>query len=409
MTLQGKIRRVRILLTVFMLLAAISSRAFGESPASQPAADWSRLATEKWPQLVLTNEASFDGHTPLHGASAFLVQMPDGEILAATAKHLIKAEGGVDPPVQLVDLDRVLTTWKLFPRTRGSELVEAKGVAERTSGETRHDWLLLHLVNNPTKLPATPLVPRIDPVKIGERVYLVGVPYSDRKSAQNVYEGIVTARPSANYFTYDVKPPVHIAGFSGAPIVDANGLLVGHGVSRSKELKQVNGLEVEFGGEDATLALELWRHRNDPPATKPADSLHLTLPQGWITKQSKLPNVIQFAEYPPLVAYFELVASPKADFSDDMTLMKWAALSRSTAAKTSKLENRSETELKTGSVAGRSTVEYEITGEIKGVKLRYRMIMLECNGCYCRLICWTTPSHWDEAQPKFEEVVRLLK
>jgi hypothetical protein len=393
----------------FALLIFLASTSVGASPTSQPAADWSRLPPESWPQIVLTNDATFEGHTPLHGASAFLVRMPDGEILAGTAKHLVKAAGGVNPPIPLADLDRVLTNWKLFARTKDDTFIEAKGVAEKTGGETRHDWLLLHLLNNPKQLPATPLIPRTDPVKVGEKVFLIGVPYTDRKSPQHVYQCVVTARPGTNYFIYDLKPPIHISGFSGAPIVDANGLLVGHGVSMTKQLKQENGLEVEFGGEDASLALELWRHRNDPQAVKPADALHLVLPEGWVSKQSKIPSVLQFAEYPPLTAFIELLADSKADLSDATDLMKWATLMKSSAAKTSKLENRSETELKSGSVAHQPTIEYEVTGEIKGVKLRYRMISFERNGCFCKLICWTSPSHWDDAQPKFEEIVQSVK
>ena len=246
-------------------------------------------------------------------------------------------------------------------------------------------------------------------MRVGETVYLVGVPYSDRSSAQKVYKGVVTARPKDNYFTYEFAPPVHIAGFSGAPIVDEKGLLVGHGVSMSPELKQKDDLEVEFGGEDASLALELWKHRNDGPTTKPADAIHLTLPEGWAPKMSKSAKVLQFAEYPPLIAYFELVAEPKADFSDETDLMRWASLVKANAAKSSTLTDRAETELKAGSIGGRKTVEYEIAGEIKGVQLRYRIVMLEANGCFCKVSCWTTPRHWNDAQSKFEEIVRRLR
>jgi hypothetical protein len=54
-------------------------------------------APREWPQLVLTNRAEFNGHTPLQGASAFLIKTLDGRTLAATAKHLIGANGGVEP------------------------------------------------------------------------------------------------------------------------------------------------------------------------------------------------------------------------------------------------------------------------------------------------------------------------
>ncbi|HEY7091020.1 MAG TPA: serine protease [Tepidisphaeraceae bacterium] len=401
-----------IILLLALSLSANASAGIlgGFAGATQPtSAEWSKLPPAKWPQLVLTNDASFDGHSPLHGASSFLMRMPDGEIVVGTAKHLIKQAGGVDPPVALTDLDHVLTGWKVFPRTKEDQAIEAKGLVERRNGEATHDWLLLHLKDKTSKLPATPLVPRTDPVKVGEKVFLIGVPYSDERSAQNVYEGVVTARPKPNYFTYEFRPPVHIPGFSGAPIVDANGLLVGHGVSMSSELKKQNGMEIEFGGEDASLALDLWKHRNDAPAINPADAVHLTLPEGWTPRQSKLPNVLQFGEFRVLTAFAELSAEAKADYSDDTDLMKWAADVKSRTAAGSNLSNRQETELKAGNIGGHKTAEYEISGDIKTTKVRYRIIMLELNGCFCKLMCWTTPNHWDEAQGKFEEVVQSVK
>ncbi len=295
-------------------------------PASQPAELWAKAVPQRWPQLVLTNKASFTGHTPLEGASAFLMRMPDGEILVGTAKHLIKKAGGVEPPIALADLDRALTRWEVFPRTKPTLTLEAKGLAENTSRENAHDWLLLRLVDPRVKLPATPLTPRLKPAQVGETVYLIGVPYTDQNSAQNVYKGVVTARPHRSYFTYEFSPPVHISGFSGAPIVDANGLLLGHAVSMGTDLKQKDGLEIEFGAEDASLAVQLWQHHSDPPTTQPADAVRLDLPTGWVTRQSKLPNVLKYAEYPAALAYFELVAFDKADTQDDLDLMSCAAL-----------------------------------------------------------------------------------
>lgn len=395
--------------TPIVIIFSVHGACLAAVPATQPTNEWIRLPASRWPQLVLTNEASFQGHSPLHGASAFLMRMPGGEIVVGTAKHLIKKPGGVDPPIPLAELDRILISWRVFPRTMENQAVAAKGVDERTNGEVQHDWLLLRINGTPAKLPSTPLVPRPDSVKVGETVYLVGVAYSDRQSAQNVYKGVVTARPKDHYFTYEFDPPVHIAGFSGAPIVDENGLLVGHGVSMSPDLKQKNGLEIEFGGEDASLALELWKHRNDPPTTRPADAVHLELPEGWTPKTPKFGTVLQFAEYPPLIAFIELVVEPKADFSDDTDLRKWASKIKAITARSTKLSNRAETELNAGNIGGRKTIEYEVAGENNGVKFRFRMIMLEVNGCFCKFACWTTPSHWEDAQPKFEEVVQRLR
>src|SRR5437764_487544 len=90
---------------ILLALVLLGGDSVGSAPTtravatSQPAEPWSTRPTDQWPQLVLTNEASFDQHTPLHGASAFLARMPDGGVVVATAKHLTKKPGGVEPPI----------------------------------------------------------------------------------------------------------------------------------------------------------------------------------------------------------------------------------------------------------------------------------------------------------------------
>ena len=149
------------------------------------------------------------------------------------------------------------------------------------------------------------------------------------------------------------------------------------------------------------------RLRADEPATQP-QMVHVTLPDGWVAKRPTVRTAKQFAELPEITAFFELIAESKSDFTDDTDLMAWAKIVKANGAKSSTLADRAETDLKNGAIAGRPTVEYEITGSLKAVKLHYRIIMLECAGYYCKLVCWTTPSHWTEAQPKFEELVPNL-
>ena len=62
-----------------------------------------------------------------------------------------------------------------------------------------------------------------------------------------------------------------------------------------------------------------------------------------------------------------------------------------------------------GRISGRAVVEYEVTGEYEGLKLHYRYIMLEAGDYYCQLVCWTVPSHWEEAQRQFEGLVGRVK
>src|SRR5262245_52243322 len=71
------------------------------TPPPTPAEPWASRPPREWPQLVLTNRAEFQGSTPLHGASAFLIKTQDGRTLAATAKHLLGQNGGVEPEVSV--------------------------------------------------------------------------------------------------------------------------------------------------------------------------------------------------------------------------------------------------------------------------------------------------------------------
>ncbi|MGO9599109.1 MAG: hypothetical protein ACLP7Q_14065 [Isosphaeraceae bacterium] len=146
---------------------------------------------------------------------------------------------------------------------------------------------------------------------------------------------------------------------------------------------------------------------SDGPAGR--GTVQVDLPPGW---QSKLPPVttaVQFAVHEDAAAYFELVVEPRSDFAKSDDLMAYARLAKEAIAKQSKLVNRRETDLQERSIAGRATAEYEITGETGGVRLHYRIIILSFGGYFCRLVCWTTPSHWQEAQEKFDELVSRLK
>ena len=210
--------------------------------------EWVSKPTSEWPQIVLTNHAEFHGHTALQGASSFLIRTDDGRVLAATAAHLIGSAGGVDPPLTTSEVPDAIRVWKMFPRTKPEASVAIRGVGLQGLDYPQFDWLVLTIDEAP-ELPAYPLRIRSNPVQIGETLYLIGCPYIERDCTQNVYTCRVTERVGIR-FRYDLDPPVDIRGFSGAPIVDRNGYLVGvmtvwfH--PRMDEEKYL-----EAGGEDA--------------------------------------------------------------------------------------------------------------------------------------------------------------
>ena len=157
-----------------------------------PPEPWVGKEPKSWPQIVLTNEASFSGHTPLHGASSFLVRTHDNRILAATARHLIGSAGGVKPKVSPTEFNDVLQSWKVFPRTVPESFIEIKAIGPSGNDRNNCDWLTMKLKDSTTKLPAEPLYMSPKPAQVGDKVYLIGCPYTEPDCKQNVYVGRVT-------------------------------------------------------------------------------------------------------------------------------------------------------------------------------------------------------------------------
>jgi len=71
---------------------------------------------------------------------------------------------------------------------------------------------------------------------------------------QNVYRGQVTGRGYGDRFRFTVEPAVDLRGFSGAPILDSQGLVAGV-FTIWFDPKMQGDLYTEGGGEDAASAL----------------------------------------------------------------------------------------------------------------------------------------------------------
>lgn len=242
------IRKLVLAHLFYCLWLAVSESRSADRPTDQPES-WMARPHAEWPQLVLTHRAEFKGHTPLRGASAFLVVNSGGVVFCATARHLIGPSGGVEPTLREPQLDRALASWTVFPRVQPAKTAAITGLAIELGNDARWDWLFLRLARPSGELPAKPLRLRRTPVEIGEEVYLVGIPYSEASSRQNVYVGKVRQR-SDNLFRYDISPAVDIRGFSGAPILDRQGAVVGV-MTVWFEPRMSGGKYLEAGGEDA--------------------------------------------------------------------------------------------------------------------------------------------------------------
>ncbi|MDB6075240.1 MAG: Dipeptidyl aminopeptidase/acylaminoacyl-peptidase-like protein [Verrucomicrobiaceae bacterium] len=182
-----------------------------------------------WPQILLRNHGVFHGHSAMEGGSSFLIEASDGSHWIATSAHLLGEAGGVEPPVQpgklVTDLDR----WRAHLPDKNDTFAEVLGGRQLMTVITS-DWLAMRLSSNDAVLPVKPLRLRRTLLQPDETVYLVGLPYNDKSGAsQHVYRGQVTTASPVNpsQFAVLVEAGVDFSGFRGAPILDAEGEVVG--------------------------------------------------------------------------------------------------------------------------------------------------------------------------------------
>ncbi len=177
-----------------------------------------------------------------------------GNVLGGAAEHLLGENGGIKPAIPLRGLDSALESWVMFPRTKPELKVQVISSAMRARISPNNDWLVFKISSPPSGI--TPLRPRKEPVAVGETVFLIGVSYDDPNVSQRVYTGKVTSRlDGTDRFRYDISPPVNLRGFSGAPIVDSQGFLVGV-MTVWFDPKMSGENYLEGGGEDVASALE---------------------------------------------------------------------------------------------------------------------------------------------------------
>ncbi len=253
-------------MTIFVLIAICCFTCNNDSSSTTQIVDdrvaeqWiSKLKTE-WPQIVLTNYADFNGHSSLLGASSFLIKTDDDRVLAATAAHLIGSAGGVVPDIPINQLTQKIRSWKMFPRTMPDDYVEVTSLGADGLEGNDLDWLILSIKNS-DRLPASPLKLRRVPVRVGETVFLIGCPYIEQDCKQNVYTGVITERAFGNCFRFNIDPSVDLRGFSGSPIIDEKGYVVGI-VSIWFDPKMSGDKYLEAGGEDIEFIYDLLQSTN---------------------------------------------------------------------------------------------------------------------------------------------------
>ncbi len=182
-----------------------------------------------WPQMLLRNIGTFHGHSSMEGASSFLLEAPNGSHWIATSVHLLGSSGGVEPPLKPGRLAAELDRWRACLPDQPGAYAEAVGGNDLVSIITS-DWLAMQLPADHPPLPVVPLKLRRTLLSANEEIYLVGLPYDDNTGVtQQVYRGhlIPSNQTKPGQFAFVADANVDFTGFRGAPVLDAEGLVVG--------------------------------------------------------------------------------------------------------------------------------------------------------------------------------------
>jgi hypothetical protein len=240
---------------VLLLLAAIFAR------AEPSRAAWLDKDPAQWPQILLQNDAHFKDNAVLTGASGFLARLPNGAVIAATATHVF---GDTKPDA----LESAVSSWAMHPPTLAQKGVTLGKLAITTDAASATDCLLINVA--PARpWPVEVLPVRQKPAEIGETVYLISLPYGGDHSGatQHVYKGKVIRRDRDNQFGYSFSPLAATRGFSGAPVIDADGYAIG--VHHGKYNDQPGDGTIEAVANDLVVAAKSATAAPAPPESKP--------------------------------------------------------------------------------------------------------------------------------------------
>ncbi len=181
---------------------------------------------KKVKQVYLTNHVVLkNGNYIKYNGSAFLIKYK-GELFACTAKHVVEKAKYFKKKVKAKNLNEQLDYWNLFPRKTEKPIIKVDSLFNNS--KSKSEWWLLALeeTNTKTQKKIQSFEPRFDLVKKDERVFFLGCSYQEENCKQNVYLGKVNS-VNGKKISISYDPLVNVAGFSGGPLLDAKGKLIG--------------------------------------------------------------------------------------------------------------------------------------------------------------------------------------
>jgi len=178
-------------------------------------------------KVFLRNKYSLKGSGKSEGASSSLV-IKDGKVYVLTAKHLLGDAMGITPEVLPTSFDDKLKKWKVMHNDSGKAVAKVTSIY-KPNDNMDEDIILLGTDADPNAVKDYALKIAKTKPQIGDKLYVIGCPYSSPSCVQRAYEGKVAT--FANFDDDPAKPqnlivldmthaPDRIAGFSGAAMIN---------------------------------------------------------------------------------------------------------------------------------------------------------------------------------------------
>lgn len=195
---------------------------------------WAQKPINEWPSITLINEVLYQNGDQYispsftYAGSGFLIDTGK-DTLAVTAKHVLWIAANKQQTGVSVNDD--LASWVMRSKGsyRDSVVIDKLINEDKTeilngpeSTITERDWLVFSVASISSGIEALKL--RKDTPLKGEKVYLLGCPYSEEDC--QVYESFFV-RSEDNQVLVSQPAGVNLAGASGGALIDANGELLG--------------------------------------------------------------------------------------------------------------------------------------------------------------------------------------
>lgn len=220
--------------------------------------------------IALTNHVQYkNGDTYIHpsfryAGTGFLIN-EKGKNYAVTAKHILWIAR--NKKRKTVELRNELSRWVMKPKIGSADSLVVDRLLNEDSTEIlegpassilERDILVFSLKSTTSAICA--LVPRYSKLNPGEKVYLIGNAYSDPST--EIYESRVVRKLGMDILLEQVGD--NLSGFSGSPVIDENGYLIGVFSSTSSEPVTGKGVIVAVSTEYLKKAMRSKAGLNTP-------------------------------------------------------------------------------------------------------------------------------------------------